>query len=346
MATKPVCLALQGGGSHGAFTWGVLDKLLEDGRIAISAISGTSAGAMNAVVMAEGLFEGGREGAREFLERFWKKTAEAARLSPIQRSPLNVLMGDWSLNNSFGYHVMDAMSRVISPYQSNPLNLNPLADLLAEVVDFERVRRCHEVQLFISATNVETGRVKVFRRKELTLEMVLASACLPYLYQAVEIDGVPYWDGGYMGNPSMFPFYEIKGTRDIVLIQINPMLREGTPTTAHEITDRINEITFNASLQKDLRAIEFVRRLIDAGRLDPAEYRYLDVHVIENQDVLNPLGASSKLNAEWAFLTWLRDIGRLTAEAWLEEHFDDLGRCSTVDIRGMFQGGARVKQPD
>ncbi|WP_232830621.1 patatin-like phospholipase family protein [Oceanicella sp. SM1341] len=346
MATKPVCLALQGGGSHGAFTWGVLDKLLEDGRIAVSAISGTSAGAMNAVVMAEGLFEGGREGAREFLHRFWKKTAEAARLSPIQRSPLNVLMGDWSLNNSFGYHVMDAMSRVISPYQSNPLNLNPLSDLLAEVVDFERVRRCHDVQLFISATNVETGRVKVFRREELTLEMVLASACLPYLYQAVEIDGVPYWDGGYMGNPSMFPFYEVKDTRDIVLIQINPMLRAGTPTTAHEITDRINEITFNASLQKDLRAIEFVRRLIDAGRLDPAEYRYLDVHVIENQEVLNPLGASSKLNAEWAFLTWLRDIGRMTAEAWLDQHFDDLGRCSTVDIRGMFQGGHRVKQPD
>lgn len=344
MTKKPVCLALQGGGSHGAFTWGVLDRLLEHGQIDISAISGTSAGAMNAVVMADGLMRGGNDGAREQLERFWRRTSEAASLSPVRRTPLDWFTGNWSMGHSMGYAISSFWSQVFSPYQTNPLNYNPLADVLDEIVDFDQVRACNHIELFISATNVETGQVKIFERPELTREMVLASACLPEVYQAVEIDGVPYWDGGYMGNPPLFPFYNVAGSSDIILVQINPMKREGTPRSAMEIADRVSEITFNASLQKDLRAIEFVRRLIDAGKLDSDEYRYLNIHRIENEDELKPFGAASKMNAEWQFLEMLRDLGRETAGRWLRGNFDALGRESTADIRNLFQGGSVVKR--
>jgi len=335
---KPINLALQGGGAHGAFTWGVLDYLLEDGRLRIAGISGTSAGAMNAVALADGMTRAGPEGARAALDRFWRAMSESVRHSPLQRTPVDRLIGNWGLENNPFYHFMNALTGVASPYQLNPLNINPLRDLVAETIDFDMVRCCTAFKLFVSATNVETGRVKVFSREELTVDMVMASACLPQLYQAVEIDGVPYWDGGYMGNPALFPLYGKTGTDDIVVVQINPIERKGAPRTAQEIQDRINEITFNASLLKELRAVEFVNRLIAQGKLSTDHYRPVKIHLIENEAMLKPLGASSKVNVEWSFLKRLRDIGRETAARWLDRCFERIGQESTVDLRAMFQG--------
>ncbi|ASJ73146.1 patatin-like phospholipase family protein [Granulosicoccus antarcticus] len=333
---KCINLALQGGGSHGAFTWGVLDRILEDGRLEIDAISGTSAGAMNAVALANGYTEGGADGAREKLEEFWHTMSKAAKNSPVKRSSLDMMMGNWSLDRSWGYHAMDALSRLVSPYQLNPMNMNPLRDVLESCVDFDCVQHCDSIKLYISATNVETGKVKIFDSHYLTSDMVMASACLPNVFQAVVIDDIPYWDGGYMGNPALFPFHASNDCADIAVIQINPVERKGIPRTPQEIQNRLNEIAFNSSLLKELRAIEFVGRLIDEGKLDEAHYRHERIHIIENQDALIPLGASSKMNAEWAFLTHLRDLGRETATQWLETNFCDVGERSTVDLRAMF----------
>ncbi len=332
---KPINLALQGGGAHGAFTWGVIDRLLEDGRVHFEGISGTSAGAMNAAVVADGLVAGGPDGARRALHDFWTAVAREGQKSPIQRNPVNVLLGDWSLDNSPGYMAMDLVSRLFSPYELNPLNLNPLRDLLEDHVDFERVRHCKETKLFISATNVHTGRVRVFDTPEVTCDTVMASACLPFLFRAVEIDGVPYWDGGYMGNPSLFPFFNACSTSDVLLIQINPMTREATPATATEITNRLNEITFNASLQKELYHWAFVSWLIEEGKLDPADYKQILLHRIHAVEEMRKLAASSKMNAEWAFLEHLRDLGRDSAAQWLETSYPGVGHHSTVDIREL-----------
>ncbi|MFO8047277.1 MAG: patatin-like phospholipase family protein [Halomonas sp.] len=342
--SKLVNFALQGGGAHGAFTWGVLDRILEDGRLQIAGISGTSAGAMNAVALADGFTRDGPEGARAALDHFWRAMSDGAKHTPLKRMPIDVLMGNWGLENNPMYHAMDALSRAASPYQLNPMNINPLRDLVAESIDFEMVRRCTAFKLFISATNVETGKVKVFPRKEMTVDMVMASACLPNLYQAVEIDGVPYWDGGYMGNPSLFPFHGKTGTDDIVVIQVNPIERKGAPKTPQEIQNRMNEISFNASLLKELRGIDFVDRLVREGKLSTDDYRQVRVHIIENQAELKRLGASSKMNVEWAFLTKLRDIGRDTTTHWLDENFETIGERSTVDLHEMFQGIGAVHQ--
>lgn len=336
---KSINLALQGGGAHGAFTWGVLDRFLEDGRLHIESISGTSAGAMNAVVVADGLMTGGEDAAREALTRFWKAVSEAGRGSPIQRSPIDVFMGNWNLDNSPGFLFFDLLGRVASPYELNPMNLNPLRDLVAEQIDFERVRACDQIKLFVSATNVQTGRVKVFRRKELSPDAIMASACLPFMFQAVEIEGVPYWDGGYMGNPVLFPFFRRCNSNDVVIVQINPMFREATPRSAREILDRVNEISFNASLMREFRSIDFVSRLLEDGVLDNERYRQVLVHMVHAEEELKPLGASSKMNAEWAFLTHLHDIGYRAAGDWLDQTFDRLGRESSIDLRALFQDG-------
>jgi NTE family protein len=335
-APKIVNLALQGGGAHGAFTWGVLDRLLEDGRIGIEAISGTSAGAMNAVVVADGLMRNGNDGAREALQGFWTGVSRAAWFSPIRRTPLDMILGRWSMEYSPGYLITDAITRALSPYQFNPCNLNPLRDFLETHINFDRVRQCDRLKLFVSATRVRDGRAKVFGNEELSADAVMASTCLPYLFQAVEIDGESYWDGGYMGNPVLFVFNHRTASRDVVLVQINPLDCQSTPKSAHAIQNRINEITFNSSLLKDLRAISFVTKLIDEGLLDDPRYRKLLIHRIEAQNELRPLEASSKLNAQWAFLTHLRDIGRRAADRWLDQNFDSLGREGTVDIRAEF----------
>ncbi|MEM8551105.1 MAG: patatin-like phospholipase family protein [Pseudomonadota bacterium] len=333
---KSINLALQGGGAHGAFTWGVLDKVFEDGRLWIDAISGTSAGAMNAVVAAQGMYNGGGEGARVALHDFWKAISRVGFLSPVRRGVVDRLLGNWALDNSPGFLWLDLLSRMASPYELNPANLNPLRDLVEKVIDFEKVRDSEDMPIFISATNVETGRVRVFNREEITLDVVMASACLPHLFHAVEIDGAPYWDGGFMGNPVLFPFFEMSPCDDIVIVQINPIFRGGAPKTAADIMNRVNEITFNSSLLRDLRAIDFVRRLIREGKLEEGTYRDVKVHIIEARKQMRPMKASSKMNSEWRFLTHLRDIGRHAAGRWIEKNFDEIGTRSTVDLREMF----------
>jgi NTE family protein len=335
--TKLVNLALQGGGAHGAYTWGVLDRLLEDGRLKIEAISGTSAGAMNAVVLADGMAKGGPAHARESLTRFWRAISETSRYSPIQRAPIDMIFGNWSIDASPGYMFFDMLSKVVSPYQLNPLNVNPLKDIIEHIVDFEALRAGNDIKLFVSATNVETGQVKVFKRSELTSDMVMASACLPLVFQAVEIDGAPYWDGGFMGNPVLFPFHNETASKDYVIVQINPIVRKGTPRSAREILNRMNEISFNASLLSELRSIEFAGRLIDEGKLNPKDFKRVNLHIIDADIELNPLGASSKLNAEWQFLTHLFGIGRRAADRWLEEHFGEMGERSSIDVRSIVQ---------
>ncbi len=337
-----VNLALQGGGAHGAFTWGVLDRLLEDGRVGIEAISGTSAGAMNAVVLADGFMDGGEDGAREHLAEFWKSVSKHAAKSPIRRNPVNILLGDWGLDNSASYLYMDLLTRLASPYELNPLNLNPLRDLLESTVDMERVHSCNRIKLFISATNVHTGRVRVFKNADLSIDAIMASACLPFLFHAVEIDGVPYWDGGYMGNPVLHPFYNSCTTADVLLVQINPVERRQTPRTAREILNRVNEITFNSSLLKEFRAIEFVSRLIEEGKLDPGHYKNVHLHCIQGGDAMQDLSASSKMNAEWRFLKHLHDLGRAAADRWLDEHYTKLGVRSSYDVRALFGIGRRA----
>ncbi len=327
--TKSIELALQGGGAHGAFTWGVLDRILEHGGLRIDGISGTSAGAMNGAVVAEGIVRGGCEAAREALEAFWSAVSKAARSSPMQRAPIDVLLGQWSLDWSPGYLAMETLSRFLTPYDFNPLDINPLRDIVAAQIDFERVNRCKDLKLFVTATNVRTGRPKIFRQPNISVDALMASACLPKMFKAVEIDGEAYWDGGFVGNPALFPLVDECSGRDLMIIRINPIRREKLPRTAPEIANRVNEITFNASLIKELRSLAFLWELIHHENLERERYRDARLHLIHADETMLKLGVSSKLNAEWAFLTKLRDVGREAAENWLEAHYDDIGSRST-----------------
>lgn len=329
---KKVNLALQGGGAHGAFTWGVLDRVLEDSRIEIEAISGTSAGAVNAAVLADGLADNCRETAREKLYDFWHATSIAGQLSPIQRCPVDRMMGNWSLNNSPSYLWFDLATRMLSPYEFNPLDINPLQNLIENHIDFERVKNCPNLQLFVSATCVRTGQARIFERDELSAKALLASTCIPHIYRAVEIDGDYYWDGGYKGNPVLFPFVTHCKSVDVIIVQINPIVREKLPTSARDILNRIDEITFNSNLLTELRALAFIGKLVDEGKLDPVDYHHMLFHRITDADELSSLGASSKMNSEWPFLIHLHDLGYEAADSWLQQHFRDLGSKSTLDI--------------
>jgi NTE family protein len=284
------------------------------------------------------MHEEGAVGARAKLKEFWREVSRAGQTSPIQRSWLAKAQGSWSLESSPGYQWMNMMQRLASPYDLNPFDINPLRAVLDRTVDFDRVRNCTDMGVFISATNVETGRVKVFERSEVTLDSTLASACLPYMFKAVEIDGAPYWDGGYMGNPPLFPFFHGSPSNDIIIVQINPIERPGTPTKAADIQNRINEITFNSALLHELRAIDFVRRLLDAGQLDETKYRRMNVHILELCPQMSDLDASSKLNTEWDFLEFLFETGRDAADRWIKENFANIGVRSSVKLDGMFEG--------
>jgi len=338
---KRINLALQGGGAHGAFTWGVLDHVLEDGRLAVEGISGSSAGAINAVMLADGLARGGPEEARKRLGEFWRATSLGGNLPALQRSVVERLFSFMPLEGTPAQAWFDAMARYFSPYDLNPLNINPLKDLIERFVDFEAVRKCTDLQLFISATNVHTGRLHIFPRDKISADAVMASACLPFLFRAVEIDGAPYWDGGYLGNPVIFPFFRSTETEDVLIVQINPLMRHTTPTSAKEIMNRVNEITFNSSLLSEYRAIEFVSRLIDQGRLPrgtgPGEYRRINVHRVVLDGEGKAYTADSKLSTDYDFFEMLRDNGRRAARRFLAAHFDDIGSQSTVDLRAELQ---------
>lgn len=325
---KRIALALQGGGAHGAFTWGVLDRFLEDERIAIEGISGTSAGAMNAVVTADGLEQGGPPGARDSLERFWGTISRHGSFSPYHSGPFNPWGADWSPAALW----LDVLSLMVSPYQLNPFNLNPLRKVLEETVDFERLRRSKTIQLYISATNVRTNHLHVFDTPRISLESVLASACLPQLHHAVEVEGEFYWDGGFMGNPVLEPLVRRCQSSDIVIVQLNPTHRAEVPTTSYEIAGRLNEITFNASLMHEMRAIARITRMIETGLLRDSRYELTYLHLIDAGEALSGLGVRSKLDTSWAFLTRLRDLGRSEAGRWLEENFTHLGSRTTLDL--------------
>jgi NTE family protein len=333
---KAINLALQGGGAHGAFTWGVLDRLLEDGRLVIDGISATSAGAMNAAVVAQGLLAGGPAAARRDLEQFWRRVSLMAAASPLQQSWFDRLFGGYGLEFSPSYQMFDFMTRVLSPYQFNPSDINPLRELLVDSIDFERLRAGGGIRLFVAATNVRTGKIKVFESRELSASALLASACLPLMFRAVEIDGEHYWDGGYMGNPAIFPLIYNCESRDVVIVHINPIERDELPTNARDILNRMDEISFNSSLMRELRAIQFVTDLIDKDRVKDGQLKRMLIHSIEAEEFMTRLGVSSKLNPDWDFLTHLRDVGRARADQWLALNYGRIGRESTVDLRAGF----------
>jgi len=314
----------------------VLDRILEEQWLRLDGISGTSAGAMNAVVLAHGHLQGGAQGAREALETFWRKVSDAALLSPFRRSMLDVLTGRWTLDNSPAFVAADLGARLWSPYSLNPAGTNPLGALLDELVDFDALARS-PIQLFVTATNVRTGRARVFRNAELSTQALLASACLPTLFQAVELDGDAYWDGGYAGNPTISPLVRECDANDIVLVQINPVERPGIPRTAREIHNRLNEVSFNSPLLKELRMIAVLRQVTDPGHAEGALWARMRMHRIASDSMLE-LGYSSKMIAEWPFLCRLRDEGRRAAAAFLDAHGGDLGKRATLDLDELMGG--------
>ncbi len=339
MATRDpilVDLALQGGGAHGAFTWGTLDRLLEEEWLQIDGISGTSAGAMNAAVLIDGHAKDGPEGARKALETFWREVSRAGMLSPFRRTPLDMLLGRWTLDFSPGFVAMDLMSRLFSPYELNPAGINPLSDILAKCIDFDRLAQA-PIKLFVTATNGRTGRGRVFRNSDITPDVLIASACLPTMFQAIEIDGESYWDGGYSGNPTITPLVRECSSKDTILVAINPVERPGTPRTARDILNRLNEVSFNAVLLKELRMIALLRQVANPGNSEGALWADMRIHLVRS-NALAELGYSSKLNAEWEFFCMLRDLGRAAAEDFLAAHGPDLGRRSTVDLDILLEG--------
>lgn len=337
---KAVNIALQGGGAHGAFAWGVLDRLIEDGRLELSALSATSAGAMNAVVFAYGVSLGGRDGAREKLAEFWTQISRVGALySPVRTMPWERWLQAYGfqLEYSPAYLQFQAMTHLFSPYQLNPFDINPLKDVLLDVVNFEKLSRCNRAtRIFLSATNVRSGKIRVFTNPELSVDVVLASACLPYIFKAVEIDGEAYWDGGFMGNPAIFPLIYNNGPKDVIIVHINPIERSKLPRSAPEIFDRINEISFNSSLMREMRTIEFVTRLIDEGALDDRIYSRMRIHSIRDDAAMTQLGVATKLNPDWDFLCHLRDTGRMRAEEWLDANIGSVGKRSSIDLAEIF----------
>lgn len=337
---KTVNLALQGGGAHGALAWGILDALLEDGRIDIEGFSATSAGTMNALAFVQGYYEGGRDAARQKLEEFWWEVSKAGAIfSPVRGNPVERMLGIGSGENPFAYFMFDTVTRLFSPYQFNPLDLNPLRDVLERTIDFKKIRACEAVKLFISATNVRSGKVKVFQTADLSLEVALASSCLPFLFRAVEIDGEHYWDGGYTGNPALYPLFYQTQSRDVVIIHLNPIHRQEIPTTAPAIMNRLNEVTFNDSLLKELRAIAFVKKLIEHDMIkDEYKHMYKDVlvHSVRADGMMKEFSITSKFDTDWDFLVMLRDLGRKGMKEWLKTHFDNLGERSSVNLHSEF----------
>jgi len=347
-------LALQGGGSHGAFTWGVLDALLEDGRLEIEGISGTSAGAMNAVALAHGFAQAQlkarpdpREAARQSLADFWNGVIAMGALGEAQRLPFSLLFGaHGDEQSSPAGQWMNAMgafwSSALSPYQANPLDINPLRSFLARQIDFEALARLKALKVFVVATRVSSGKAEVFSGARLSVDAVMASACLPTLFKAVEIEGEHFWDGGYSGNPAIHPLiYQCKG-RDIVLVQINPIVRETLPTSSALIMDRLNEISFNAGLIAEMRAIDFVKRLLAEGKLDPAHYKDVLMHRIDGGEALEAFAASTKSSTSASLIHQLHALGRAHGQAWLQAHFKDLGRRCSVDIKRDYLDDLRL----
>lgn len=337
MKQKKIHLALQGGGAHGAFTWGILDYILEDGRLNIDGICASSAGSMNAAVLAYGRLKGGNEGAREALNKFWTKVSQNDHLVAEFPRPIIDFMTRY-----YNYNLFDGLTRFISPYQFNSLNINPLKKIIEAQVDFEELRKSSQTRLFINATNVKSGKIKVFGNDELSSDVIMASACLPYLFQAQKVGEDYFWDGGFSGNPALFPLYYLENaSSDIIIVHINPIDRDTVPFTANEISNRINEVTFNCPLLHEFRAIAFVNKMLDSGWIKDEyanNFRRTFVHSIRADHALRSFDVASKFDTHWYFLTYLRDLGREEAKKWIDENFDNIGKKSTVDLYKDFLG--------
>jgi NTE family protein len=333
---KEINLALQGGGAHGAFTWGVLDRLMGDRRLRIAGLSGTSAGAMNAVVMADGFIKDRRDGAIAAIGELWRRVAKTGLFNSQVLQMWRGMSGSANLDSAPFYQMFDMVTRLFSPYQLNPMNYNPLLEIIEDLIDFEELRKHTELKLFVTATNVRTGKPRVFTTHEMTAKVLMASACLPLLFKAVEIDGEYYWDGGYMGNPMIYPLVHECESRDVVIIQINPLHRDEVPHTARDILNRVNELSFNTSIVREMRGFATITKLIEKGALRNDQYESVHFHMIEAQDDLAQFDASSKFNTEWSFLDDLHTRGWNAAERWLEKNFDALGDRSSFDVWEMF----------
>ncbi len=333
MQTKKIDMALQGGGAHGAFTWGVIDRILDDERLDIEGICGTSAGAMNGVCTIYGLNKGGKNMAKHLLVKFWHKISEAGRLSMLQPSWLDKMMSKGNMDFSPAYKFFSVTAETMAPSQFNPLGFNPLEKILNELIDFEELHHFNPPKLFVCATNVRTCEAKIFGPKDISVQSILASACLPYLYKAVEIDGEFYWDGGYMGNPPLSPLIEnTEDADDILLVQINPIKIEKVPGNIEEIKDRVNEISFNSALMHEIKMIQFQQSLIDRGITLDGEIKKINLHNISSDVHLGELNLSSKLNTSWDFLMHLKDLGYKATDSWLKENFESIGKKSTFKV--------------
>ncbi|WP_229425008.1 patatin-like phospholipase family protein [Massilia sp. Se16.2.3] len=336
MTPKPVSLGLQGGGTYGAFTWGVLDRLLDEEAFRFDSLSGSSSGAVNAVVLADGYAEGGdRRGAQAALRRFWTTLGTLASVSPMQRTPLDRLAGNWTMEHSPAYQMLEMLGALAGPVMETALSLNPLRNLLSSLVNFERVRHCEELELFVAATNVRTGTGRIFRRAELDVQKVLASACLPTVFAAVEVEGESYWDGSYVANPPLAPLVE-RPPRDLIVVQNNPVARARMPRSMADISNRSNEIAFNISFVREISTLQYVNGLPDESRGAQMAFAPMRLHLISGTDTLGSYDISSKFNPELAFLNHLHDCGVAAAESWLREHGSSVGVRSTMDTTPVF----------
>lgn len=333
MKTKKLDLALQGGGAHGAFTWGVIDRLLDDERIEIEGVCGTSAGAMNGVCTVYGLKKGGRNLAKHILVKFWHKISEAGKLSPLQPSVLDKMLSPGNMDFSPSYKLFNYSTENFTPKQLNPLKFNPLEKILNEVINFDELHEFSPPKLFVCATNVKTCEPKIFGFKDITAKTILASACLPYMYDAVEIDGEYYWDGGYMGNPIIQPLIDhTEDTDDVLLVQINPKTIHKVPNTIEEIRDRVNELSFNSSLLLELKMIELKQQLLLEGVTLNGTIKPCFLHNISADKDLHDLNLSSKLNTSWDFIMYLKDLGYKACDKWLAENFEHIGKKNTLKL--------------
>jgi NTE family protein len=345
---RTINLALQGGGSHGAFTWGVLDALLADPRIALEGISGASAGAVNAVALASGYAQGvaagadPRQAARDKLARIWDQVMALGQAGAASQNLASLLWGGFPKEFAPTNFLAPALRNWFSPYQANPLDINPLRDLLAREIDFEALAGPLAPRVFVSATHVKTGKTALFSGAQLSAQAVMASACLPLLFQAVEIDGEPYWDGGYSANPALMPLVDRCSSADIVLVQINPVLRDHKPQSSAEIMDRVSELTFNASLISQMREIDFINRLLAEGWLHGNRCRSVMLHRIDGGEAIQGYPASTRGTADPGLIRELFGLGQLSGQHWLKRHFDDLGRRSTIDIRRDYLDDTRI----
>ena len=338
MAKKKVAIALQGGGAHGAFTWGVLDKILEDGRFDILGVSGTSAGGMNAASIVQGLIKGGNEGARATLKDYWKSMSELSKkISPYALDPKDKKNKYYNLDHSLGYLLMGKIQENFSPYDINPSNKNPFGDFVKDFFDFSAIRNNKERKIFLGTTHVKTGKVKVFSNPDFCSDVLMASACLPFMFQAVQVDGEYYWDGGFIANPAIFPLIYECDTSDVIVVQVTKTYREELPKTRAEIVDRLKEITYNGCMVHEMRAIHFISRMIDEGKISDKSMKRMNMHVIKNEDSFKGLNLSSALNTDWDFLMMLHNEGRKTADKWINDHYEKVGTQQHSLDEGMFK---------